>query len=143
MWQYLFQNVVSERPWLGYGYGAIWHLHGFVMEMMEIVNWGTPVVLADNGYIDILLHLGVVGLGVLILMIALGFVRGVRYFLKERTIVAALPILVLVFGVIVNISLSMILETEILEWIVAVASLVAIGRKESNKPTVLKNEGQG
>lgn len=142
MWEKLFQNVITHRLWLGYGYGAIWHLHGFVMEFMDIANWNTPVALADNGYIDILLHLGVVGLVVLFLLIIMGFKRATRYFFKKGTLVAAFPILVLVFGIIVNISLSMILETEVLVWLVVVASMVIIGRDKSSKLPVLPDGGR-
>jgi len=135
VWKYLFQNVISQRPWLGYGYGAIWHLKGFIRELIDVFNWG--VVLGDNGYVDILLHLGIFGITILLALIIMGFIRGIRYFLQVRNIMAAFPILVLVFGVVANISLSLILETETLVWIIAVATLVSIGAKYKNNSIVI------
>ncbi|MDO9547167.1 MAG: hypothetical protein Q7J07_10525 [Pelolinea sp.] len=143
VWEYLFQHVINQRPWLGYGYGAIWHLHGFGEELAQKFNWGFAVLIGDNGFIDIQLHLGIVGLSILLIMITLGFIRGIRYFLKERTMIDAFPILVLFFGVVANISLSLILETETLVWIVALATLVSIENKSHVKSLTLTNEGQG
>jgi exopolysaccharide production protein ExoQ len=126
MWGYLFQHLINQRPWLGYGYGAIWHLQGIRMELAQIFNWNAPVLIADNGFIDILLHLGIIGIAVLVSLIVLGFIRGIKYLLKERTLEAAIPILILTFGLIANITLSLILETETLVWIIALATLTSI-----------------
>jgi exopolysaccharide production protein ExoQ len=124
MWGYLFKQIISQRPWLGYGYGAIWHMQGFLEELEGVFHWG--VGMGDNGYIDILLHLGVIGMIILIIILVLGFIRGVKFFLQKRTLEAAFPILVLVFVIVANISISLILETETFVWMVALATLVSI-----------------
>ena len=126
MWGYLFQHLINQRPWLGYGYGAIWHLQGIRDELAQIFNWGAQVMIGDNGFIDILLHLGIVGLAVLLTLIILGFIRAIKYFLHKRTLQAAFPIFVLVFVLVANISLSLILESETLVWIIALATLTSI-----------------
>ena len=121
MWGYLFQHIISQRPWLGYGYGAIWHMQGFMEELERVFHWG--VGMGDNGYIDILLHLGVIGIILLITIIVIGFIRGVKYFLRKRTLEAAFPILVMVFVIVANISFSLILETETFVWMIVLALL--------------------
>lgn len=126
MWEYVFQHVVKQRIWLGYGYGAIWHLAGFREELAQILHWGAPVLIGDNGFFDILIHLGIVGVFMLLVLIILGFIRAIKFFLKERTINAAFPILIMVFGIVANISLSLILETESLVWIIALSILVSL-----------------
>ena len=133
MWQHLFQRVIGQRLWLGHGYGTIWHFEGLVMELTRSLSWGVKVMIGDNGLIDILLHLGLVGVMLILLLIVLGFTRAIRYFLQERTMIAAFPILLLVFGVVANISLSLILEIESMVWMIAVASLVRISNNTQNK----------
>ena len=140
MWEYLFQHVINQRPWLGYGYGVIWHLEGFIFELADHVNWEIAVTLGDNGFIDILLHMGGVGLAVLLGLMTMGFIRGIRYFLQERTMMASFPILVLVFSLVANISLSLILEVESLVWIIAVATMVSIGNKYPMKRGTISEE---
>jgi exopolysaccharide production protein ExoQ len=133
MWQHLFQNIISKRPWLGHGYGAIWHFDGLISELTQTLNWGVIVGIGDNGMIDIFLHLGIVGVTVILILIGLGFIRAIRYFLQERTIIAAFPTLLLVFGVVANISLSLILEIETMVWMIAVASVAAVSSKPYEK----------
>lgn len=123
MWQYVVSELVCRRPWLGYGYGAIWHLTGIRTELAIRFQWGAQVMIGDNGYLDILLHLGLAGLGVLVILMAAGFVRALRYFLKEATIFSIFPLTVFMFTLVANISLSLILESEALVWIIAVIVL--------------------
>jgi len=72
MWIYLFQNVISKRPILGYGYGAIWSLEGFREQLNLILGWPNQVMIGDNGFVDIWLHLGILGVVILLGLIMLG-----------------------------------------------------------------------
>lgn len=126
LWSYLLQNVIGRRPLLGYGYGAIWNLQGFRTQLAAILGWSSAVVIGDNGLMDIGLHLGIVGVILMITLIVTGFVRAVKHFLQNRTMLSALPMLLLVFVVVANISLSLILESETFTWAVVVASQMTI-----------------
>ena len=126
MWSYLLQNVISRRPILGYGYGAIWNLEGFRAQLAATLGWSSQVVIGDNGLMDIGLHLGIIGVVLMATLIVAGLVRAAKYFLRERTMFSALPMLLLVFVVVANISLSLILESETFIWAIVVASQVAI-----------------
>jgi O-antigen ligase len=126
MWNYLLKNVISQRPVLGYGYGAIWNLRGFRSDLGFILNWGAQVLIGDNGFLDIWLHLGVVGLISLVGLIVLGFIRAIKYLFNERTLVSVFPVVILIFVLVANISLSLILESETFVWAIVVASQVAI-----------------
>ena len=132
LWSYLFQNVISKRPVLGYGYGAIWNLHGFRVQLALNIHESVQLVIGDNGFIDIWLHLGIIGVFLMAGLIVMGFVRGVKYFLQERTIESTLPVVLLVFVVMTNITLSLILETETFVWAVVIASQTAISFPHRN-----------
>jgi exopolysaccharide production protein ExoQ len=132
LWTTIYENLISLRLWQGYGYGAIWHLQGIRDGLAALVGWTNPVVIGDNGFIDIFLHLGIAGLALLTLMILICFFRDVTYFLKHRSIESAFPLLVLVFATVANISLSLILESEYFVWMVALSLLVSITKWEAH-----------
>ena len=62
LWQYLFSNFYLQRPILGYGYGALWMQRSFRILMQTRHGWHFQVFFADNGFLDILLNMGLVGL---------------------------------------------------------------------------------
>lgn len=130
LWNYLFQQVISKRPILGYGYGAIWYLEGFRVQLSQVLGWTYQVMIGDNGLVDIWLHLGILGVALILGLIGIGFVRAVKYLLREQTITSAFPLVLLVFVVIANISLSLILESETFVWMVVIASQVGINAKQ-------------
>jgi O-antigen ligase len=60
IWQETWE-LLQRRPLLGYGYGAFWAEDSEVASrVQEGVGWETPS--AHNGYLDLLLELGVIGL---------------------------------------------------------------------------------
>jgi len=134
VWTYLFRHVISQRPILGFGYGAIWNLEGFRIQMTLDLGLPLGVTQSDNGFIDIWLHLGIVGEVLLAGLIVLGFTRGVRYLLKVQTLASALPVVILVFALIANSTVSMFLETDTFVWAVVIASQVSIGTAHLQEP---------
>ncbi len=55
--------AVEQRPWLGYGFSAFWTgTYGESRIVVQDADWGNAGY-AHNGYLDLLLHLGYVGLG--------------------------------------------------------------------------------
>jgi O-antigen ligase len=127
LWRYLINHVILKRPVLGYGYGVVWSFGGFREGMADILGWSTPCVIGDNGFVDIVLHLGFLGLSILIGLMVIGFVRSIKYFLKLRTLNSAFPLVLLVFTLVANITHSLMLESESFVWSMVIASQVAVG----------------
>ncbi|MEL6440760.1 MAG: O-antigen ligase [Cyanobacteria bacterium J06621_8] len=65
IWQYVWDQI-QLRPWFGYGLTAFWNglegPSGYIQLAM-----GIPVIYAHNGFLDLWLYLGIVGLGLFIL----------------------------------------------------------------------------
>lgn len=129
LWNYLLQNVVSVKPIFGYGYGAIWSLEGFRTQLQISQGWSNQVLIGDNGFIDILLHLGLIGLLILIGLIILGIIFSIKTLIHKKTIISSLPFLLLIFLIVSNISLSLILEVESFTWAVLIACFSAMSRQ--------------
>ncbi len=73
-------EFIKERPILGYGYGAFWsEASGLMAILQQAVDWPAPN--AHNGYIDLWLQLGLLGLCLFvagILEALLRLARGLR-----------------------------------------------------------------
>jgi exopolysaccharide production protein ExoQ len=122
LWNYLLADVVGQRPWLGYGFGAYWNLDSFRLAAQQAVGWGYPVAIADNGFLDILLHLGIPGLALFLGAFLTGLARAVRYALRLRTLESFLPLIILIFTVFANLSFSLFLESDALLWVLMAAA---------------------
>jgi O-antigen ligase len=138
MWQHLLDVYISKHPLLGYGFGAFWMQDGIMEKVRAAVGWGYVVRVADNGYLDILLGLGVVGLGLLLAMLAVGFWRSLSHALAVRDLAAFFPFFVLVHILFINISLSYFFESEIFIWFLLVMVLFMLTSKREDDPAMLK-----
>jgi len=132
MWTYLLKHAVSQRPILGFGYDAFWNLEGFREQMTSAMGFSLQVSQSDNGLMEILLHLGSVGLIILLVLIVLGFMRSIEHFRVNRNLLSALPLILLVYAIIVNTTVSMLLETDSLVWTIVIASQAAIYKPAVN-----------
>jgi len=129
LWNYLLKDVVPQRLWWGHGFGAIWTIELFRVGAGERVNWGKPAVIADNGFLDILLHLGIVGLLIFVGILTVGFVRSLRYGRAGRTLTDFFPLLLMFYAVVGNLAFSLFLETETFVWLLIVIVLFETTRR--------------
>jgi exopolysaccharide production protein ExoQ len=120
MWLHVIKTYVVERPFFGHGFGAFWLQPGIMQEISAVVGWKYPVRVSDNGYMDILLGLGITGLLVLLAILATGFWRAVRGAFQGHDLISFFPLFVLVHILFINISLSYFFENETFIWFLLV-----------------------
>lgn len=126
MWEYLFENVIKQRPFFGYGFGTIWTLQGFREQMTSDMHFTAQITQSDNGYMDLWMYLGAVGLIVLLILVVIGLIRSIKYIRYERTVLSTLPLVLLLFAIIANCTISMLFETDFFVWSMVIASQVVI-----------------
>ena len=102
-------DKISERPWLGYGYGGFWRsLEGESADVLNIVRWAAPH--SHNGFLDLWLDLGLLGL----LAFAVSFLavcwRSVLYLRLIKTSEGLLPLVYLTFLLLANLTESSLLR---------------------------------
>jgi exopolysaccharide production protein ExoQ len=71
----LAQHFISQRPWLGHGFESFWtadHVQ-FIADELQF-----PVVEAHNGYLEVMLSTGRVGLGLHLLAVVVGIIAAAR-----------------------------------------------------------------
>jgi len=129
MWGILFREVFPLHPWFGQGFGTIWADLDFRLYMRDLTGWTYPVLIGDNGFIDILLNLGIVGLALFLLNYAKTWIVSVKFFLSESSLESFFPFTFMVYSLFANLTFSLFMETEIFVWILIVALLVSSTRR--------------
>lgn len=115
-------SFIPARPVLGYGYSGFWS--GASPESSEI-DWamGTVIMYSHNGYLEILLTLGVVGSLLTLGFLGTGLKRAYSCLEPNRSSVDFWPLAFLFFFLLHNLAECTILMQD-LEWAVCVAIII-------------------
>jgi exopolysaccharide production protein ExoQ len=122
---------IMRRPWLGYGFEAFWNPTR-VETISEEVGWGLRE--AHNGYLDVLLSLGIFGLVAMLACVLSGIVAAVRGSVKLRDPSYALPLGMLVFGMLASVMESGMVIVEFPTFLTA-SCLLRMALFEETPPT--------
>jgi exopolysaccharide production protein ExoQ len=130
----LVRESIASRPILGFGYGVFWEYSSQEgSRIRSAVGWEVPG--AHNGYMDLLLDVGFVGL----LLFAVAYVVTVRrtviLFRRGPAIDMIWPLLFLTEGLLVQSTESSIVTPNLIYWIL----YVAIAFSVSKPPVVLES----
>ena len=123
LWDFLVRDVIPQRLWWGHGFGAIWFVESFRVAAQHRVGWETQVVIADNGFLDLLLHVGIVGLSIFLGVLSIASIRSLRFALAHKTLTDSFPLLLIVYAWIANIAFSLLAEREVFVWLLIVVVL--------------------
>ncbi|WOR14753.1 O-antigen ligase [Hyphomonas sp. FCG-A18] len=126
IWAELAQDI-SERPLLGYGYGAFWMLDSEpAYWLREVLEWDAPT--AHNSWLEVAIALGLTGLAFLLLDFAITIWRALRTAVDTWTGVFALG--VCAQFALFSISESIALQQNSLIWL----TYVIVAAKLANTP---------
>lgn len=118
---------IQERTWTGYGFGGFWlGWEGPSAYVWSLVGWNPPH--AHNGYLDVWLDLGLVGLLLglwLLLRLILASVQ--RYVAEGFSSRALFQVGVVTFLIIYNFAESNFLRANNLYWLLLVWSYLRVG----------------
>jgi len=118
LWQDLFQNFFLQDPVFGYGYGALWMQKSFRILMQIRHNWGNQVYFADNGFFDILLNTGLVGLLLFMFSYLSYGLRSFRQAIRIKSWLYFFPLLTFLYILIGNLTYSFLLEVDQFVWMI-------------------------
>ena len=130
MWRYLLAHVINQRPWFGYGFGAMWTIEAFRIQIQQAIGWPFPIQIRDNGFIDILLHVGIIGLGVFLVNFLLMYVKTIKFAFRRPALEFFFPLIVMIYALVANISFSLFLEVDAFVWLLMVACLFLAERRD-------------
>jgi O-antigen ligase len=79
----LLPSYIMQRPWLGHGFGAFWVLDSpNVLNIWIMVDWEPPY--SHNGWLDLLLDLGVAGWSLVAIQVLMLLTNGIRAVIDGR-----------------------------------------------------------
>jgi exopolysaccharide production protein ExoQ len=117
---------IAKRPWLGYGFQSFW-AGGADGEAVDLKYQNNYIVTTGhNGFIDIALDLGYIGLVIFVTSILLNFRRGLNWLKQTNTADGLYPIFVVALMVGYNLSESNVPDAYTLFWLMYVASTTSM-----------------
>jgi exopolysaccharide production protein ExoQ len=109
-----------QRPWLGYGYGAVWVGRDFGIGSYISAAMNYYVVNAHNGYLDMLLEIGIIGV-ILVLVVIITILLKLLANIDKSTRVKGSglwPVVFLIAIIVYNSTEAMLLVQNNIAWIV-------------------------
>jgi exopolysaccharide production protein ExoQ len=142
LWRFV-GSMILARPVLGYGFSGFWG--GASMESFAVENYvGWSPTYSHNGYLEILLNLGIVGTGLFLIFLWKGLTRTV-HLAGERIVKEDLwPLAFLIFFVVHNLAECTIIWQNCFEWSLCIATVISSdstvqdilgGAKKISEPT--------
>lgn len=125
LWQSA-STVIGKRPWLGHGYGTGWVGGGddATTDIAQFSEWNAPN--AHNGFLNLTLDLGFVGLVLFLVASAVALHRAIRHLRVDPSMEALWPPILLTFVLLTNLMESLLLRYNSIDWLLYVATLLSI-----------------
>jgi exopolysaccharide production protein ExoQ len=117
-------EAINDRPLLGYGHSAFWGNPRVAAEMEREIWWSPPT--AHNGYLDILLSIGVIGLILFALSIGTTMLYALKLASQRNDLISLFPATYVVFVLVYNSSESITGTQPTVAWILYVAISVSV-----------------
>ena len=115
LWDILL-DMLSTRPLLGFGYGIFWENYGLIVALAA--GWDVPH--AHNGFLDLTLGVGLLGLGLFTIGYFYTFVKGLVRFRNSQSDENIYPLVVLIYIIISNISETGLFSYNNIYWLLFV-----------------------
>lgn len=136
LWDVVFQKA-QQRPWLGYGYG-----NSSVYETLDSVALSGSEWLpeqAHNGFLEIFMQLGVVGLAAMFYHVVLNFQRGIKLARMTKSNESLWALAFLILLLIFNLTYSVYLGQLTVPWTIYVALTFSVIYQLSKLNTTTMN----
>ncbi len=127
-------NAIDVRPWLGYGFDAFWRSGGLTFEVWRAAGTQTPH--AHNGFLDLLLGLGLAGLACFAVAFAVVWRRALLALREQPGQGGLFPFVYLSLLLLYNLTESSLVGARAFEWVVFAAVAAATAPATSRRGAV-------
>ncbi len=133
IWPLLIDKI-RERPWLGYGYHTFWKggWEGQVADIWRGLIAGFEPPHAHNGFLEICLDVGFLGLALFIVWFIYSCLRSFVWLHKNKTIEGIAPIILLVHILLLSLTESYLMRGDIY-WVIYVTMTLSMNKKTQYK----------
>jgi O-antigen ligase len=130
IWEAVFSAVADHR-WLGYGYETFWH--GIDGPSLEVTRFAQATPHAHNGFLELVLGLGVVGLGIYVVALTSVFRRALAALHGATGSARTFPLVFLSLVILYNLTESGLVDERSIQWMVFVAIAAALTRSDPER----------
>ncbi len=129
IWPLVIDNI-GQQPWFGYGYRSFWlnGWEGTAANVWAYLPFGFEPPHAHNGFLEILLSIGIVGFVVFVLNVMIFGWQAFRWARAYPTAEGLVPMLFLTLMLLINITETMWMTGDVF-WLCFVSMLLAIAQK--------------
>ncbi len=121
----LIIDKIWEQPWFGYGFGAFWQgLDGPSAYVWNASNFKAPT--AHNGYLDLCLDLGLIGVVLYTIKFITSFQKALVYIRSAKTPDGYWPALLFSFMILSNLTESALILQNNFLWVMQLATFFSL-----------------
>ncbi|MEM9922293.1 MAG: O-antigen ligase family protein [Cyanobacteria bacterium P01_D01_bin.50] len=130
MWTSAISRVITEQPLLGFGRGGFWaDESNYAIEAGMTIGPNYVPPHAHNGYIDLALDVGLVGLSLFLISLTIAFFRSFKLAYNTDKSEYVWPLGFLLFLSLNNMSESYLLRLANVYWVLYVSTALSVGRE--------------
>lgn len=128
IWDFILLKL-QDRPWFGYGRGAFWSSSStYAAEAGQTLGHGLILPHAHNGFIDITLDIGYVGLSLFILIYLTAFIRALKRAYATKNSEDMWPLAFLIFLAMNNMTESYLLRSSNIYWTLLISVVLSVNQ---------------
>jgi O-antigen ligase len=139
LWEAAIEKIM-QRPWLGYGYQGFWLEDGEAFDIWKAEGYKPPH--AHNGFINMTLDFGLVGLFLFLLTLTVNYARAINWLCSGNRVIDLWPICYITFFFMYNHSENTIVEHNSIFWALLVTVALSMRRiyRITSKPGEAQNQ---
>ncbi len=130
LWGHLLSNYVAQSPLGGYGLNAFWHLESHRIAMQLAAGYPDPIVVSDNGFLDLLLNIGFVGIALFFLFYFDLWRRAANMAWRATDVLSLFPLIAMVYILAANLTWSLLFENESFFMLTMITMSFLMARRE-------------
>jgi O-antigen ligase len=123
IWEAVMEKM-ADRPWLGYGYNAFWQEAGEADYVWRVIRF--KVYQAHNGFLNVGVELGWLGLAFFVLSILFAFIRAIQWARLSKTYADLWPIIYVTFLLMYNYTETTVIEHNSIFWVLYVGVTLSV-----------------
>ena len=140
IWAGSIEALMEHSPLLGFGMGGFWRVMEYVMPISRRITFSIDFVVphSHNGFLEVALDVGLVGLFLFLGSWLVGYVRALKLGYQWRTAASMWPAAILTYIFIVNITESYLMRLGTIFWVLYVAASLAVRNVKVMEPTTTR-----
>jgi exopolysaccharide production protein ExoQ len=118
---------ITKRPMLGYGFGSFWSPESAESHRIGLAIGWPNIGYAENGFLEVALQIGLVGVGLVIAMIAKAVFQGIRLLRSPHYSNSVGWFLTILFlAALTNIDAGWLMTSDTLDWVLILVSCIGM-----------------